>query len=166
MGPELGLVLPGLTVICTDSHTCTNGGIGALAFGVGSSESTHALATQTLRQRKPRQMRIRCDNRLAPGVTAKDLALHILGALGADAAVGHAVEFAGEAIDELEIEGRLTLCNLSVEMGARVGMIAPEHREDLRVPAWPPVCAAGRRLRSRGASVVAPGHRRGGPLRP
>lgn len=128
MGPELGLVLPGLTVICTDSHTCTNGGIGALAFGVGSSESTHALATQTLRQRKPRQMRIRCDNRLAPGVTAKDLALHILGALGADAAVGHAVEFAGEAIDELEIEGRLTLCNLSVEMGARVGMIAPDAR--------------------------------------
>ncbi|WP_218510883.1 3-isopropylmalate dehydratase large subunit [Variovorax sp. dw_308] len=128
MGPELGIVLPGLTVICGDSHTCTNGGLGAMAFGVGSSESTHALATQTLRQQKPRQMRIRCDGRLRAGVTAKDLALHIIGKLGAAAGVGSAIEFAGPAIDAMEVEGRLTLCNLSVELGARFGMVAPDAR--------------------------------------
>lgn len=126
MGPEMGIVLPGLTVICGDSHTCTNGGLGAMAFGVGSSESTHALATQTLRQQKPRRMRIRCDGRLAPGVTAKDLALHLIGRLGAAAGVGYAIEFAGPAIEALDVEGRLTLCNLSVELGARFGMVAPD----------------------------------------
>lgn len=126
MGPELGLVLPGLTVVCTDSHTCTNGGLGAMAFGVGSSESAHVLATQTLRQRKPRRMRVTCDGALAPGVSAKDLALHLLSVLGADGAVGHAVEFAGPAIEALAIEARLTLCNLAVEMGARFAMIAPD----------------------------------------
>lgn len=109
MGPELGIVLPGLTVICGDSHTCTNGGLGAMAFGVGSSESTHALATQTLRQQKPRRMRIHCDGRLSAGVTAKDLALHVIGRLGAAAGGGYAVEFAGQAIQALDIEGRLTL---------------------------------------------------------
>ena len=128
MGPELGLVLPGLTVICTDSHTCTNGALGALAFGVGSSESTHALATQTLRQRKPRRMRITCDGILPAGVSAKDLALHIVATLGADGGVGYAVEYAGSAIEALEIEGRLTVCNLSVELGARMGLIAPDAR--------------------------------------
>lgn len=128
MGPELGIVLPGLTVICGDSHTCTNGGLGAMAFGVGSSESTHALATQTLRQQKPRQMRIRCEGRLRTGVTAKDLALHIIGRLGAAAGVAHAIEFAGPAIEAMEVEGRLTLCNLSVELGARFGMVAPDER--------------------------------------
>ncbi|WP_420995591.1 3-isopropylmalate dehydratase large subunit [Cupriavidus sp. 30B13] len=128
MGPELGIVLPGLTVICGDSHTCTNGGLGAMAFGVGSSESTHALATQTLRQQKPRRMRIRCEGALAAGVTAKDLALHIIGKLGAAAGVGHAIEFAGPAIGALDVEGRLTLCNLSVELGARFGMVAPDER--------------------------------------
>lgn len=128
MGPELGIVLPGLTMICGDSHTCTNGGLGAMAFGVGSSESTHALATQTLRQQKPRQMRIRCEGSLRPGVTAKDLALHIIGKLGAAAGVAHAIEFAGPAIEAMEVEGRLTLCNLSVELGARFGMVAPDQR--------------------------------------
>jgi 3-isopropylmalate/(R)-2-methylmalate dehydratase large subunit len=128
MGPELGIVLPGLTVICGDSHTCTNGGLGALAFGVGSSESTHALATQTLRQRKPGQMRIICDGRLVAGVTAKDLALHIIAQLGANAGAGYAVEFAGSAISALEVEGRLTLCNLSVELGARFGFVAPDEK--------------------------------------
>ena len=126
MGPEMGIVLPGLTVICGDSHTCTNGGLGAMAFGVGSSESTHALATQTLRQQKPRRMRIRCDGRLAAGVTAKDLALHLIGRLGAAAGVGYAIEFAGPAVEALDVEGRLTLCNLSVELGARFGMVAPD----------------------------------------
>ncbi|MBT2303195.1 3-isopropylmalate dehydratase large subunit [Variovorax paradoxus] len=128
MGPELGIVLPGLTVICGDSHTCTNGGLGAMAFGVGSSESTHALATQTLRQQKPKQMRIRCEGTMRPGVTAKDLALHIIGKLGAAAGVAHAIEFAGPAIEVMDVEGRLTLCNLSVELGARFGMVAPDQR--------------------------------------
>ena len=128
MGPELGIVLPGLTVICGDSHTCTNGGLGALAFGVGTSESTHALATQTLRQQKPKQMRVCCEGALRPGVSAKDLALHIIGRLGAAAGVGMAIEFAGPAIEALEVEGRLTLCNMSVELGARFGMIAPDQK--------------------------------------
>jgi 3-isopropylmalate/(R)-2-methylmalate dehydratase large subunit len=128
MGPELGIVLPGLTVICGDSHTCTNGGVGALAFGVGSSESTHALATQTLRQQKPKRMRIRCDGALGPGVSAKDLALHIIGKFGTAAGVGCAIEFAGEAVRALDVEARLTLCNLTVELGARFGLIAPDQR--------------------------------------
>ncbi|WP_322107004.1 3-isopropylmalate dehydratase large subunit [Paraburkholderia sp. J41] len=126
MGPELGIVLPGLTLICGDSHTCTNGGLGALAFGVGSSESTHALATQTLRQQKPKQMRIRCDGQLPSNVTAKDLALYILGKLGAAGGVGFAIEYAGSAVRQLDVEARLTLCNLSIELGARCGMIAPD----------------------------------------
>ena len=128
MGPELGIVLPGLTVICGDSHTCTNGGLGALALGVGSSESTHALATQTLRMQKPRQLRIRCDGRLGQRVTAKDLALHIIGKLGTAAGVGSVVEFCGTAVEALEVEGRLTLCNLAVELGARAGIIAPDEK--------------------------------------
>ncbi|MDO8776761.1 MAG: 3-isopropylmalate dehydratase large subunit [Burkholderiaceae bacterium] len=128
MGPELGIVLPGLTVICGDSHTCTNGGLGAMAFGVGSSESTHALATQTLRQQKPKQLRIRCEGKLRAGVTAKDLALHIIGQLGSAAGVGAVVEFAGPTIEAMDVEGRLTLCNLSVELGARFGMVAPDQR--------------------------------------
>jgi 3-isopropylmalate/(R)-2-methylmalate dehydratase large subunit len=128
MGPELGIVLPGLTVICGDSHTCTNGGLGALAFGVGSSESTHALATQTLRMQKPKQLRIRCVGTLGHGVTAKDLALHIIGKLGTAAGVGSVVEFCGSVIEALEVEGRLTLCNLAVELGARAGIIAPDEK--------------------------------------
>ena len=128
MGPELGIVLPGLTVICGDSHTCTNGGIGALAFGVGSSECTHALATQTLRQQKPKTMRISCDGVLTAGVTAKDLALHIIGNLGAATGTGYAIEYAGTAVEALDVEARLTLCNLTVELGARSGMVAPDER--------------------------------------
>ncbi|MBN8750191.1 3-isopropylmalate dehydratase large subunit [Xylophilus ampelinus] len=128
MGPELGIVLPGMTVICGDSHTCTNGGLGALAFGVGSSESTHALATQTLRMQKPRQLRIRCEGRLRAGVTAKDLALHIIGTLGTAAGTGHAIEFCGPAVEALEVEERMTLCNLAVELGARSGVVAPDER--------------------------------------
>ncbi|WP_432262604.1 3-isopropylmalate dehydratase large subunit [Cupriavidus sp. TMH.W2] len=128
MGPELAIVLPGLTVICGDSHTCTNGGLGAMAFGVGSSESTHALVTQTLRQQKPKRMRIHCEGELPPGVTAKDLILHIIGQLGAAAGVGYAIEFDGTAIRKLDVEGRLTLCNLTVELGARFGMVAPDQK--------------------------------------
>jgi 3-isopropylmalate/(R)-2-methylmalate dehydratase large subunit len=126
MGPELGIVLPGATVICGDSHTCTNGGLGAFAFGVGSSDSTHALATQTLRQRKPKQMRIRFEGSMAKGVAAKDLALHLIGRLGGDAGVGYAIEYAGSTVRSMDIEGRLTLCNLTVELGAKSGTVAPD----------------------------------------
>ncbi len=128
MGPELGIVLPGVTVICGDSHTCTNGGLGALAFGVGSSELTHALATQTLRQRRPKRMRVRFDGKPGPGVTPKDMALHLIGRLGASAGTGFAVEYAGAAVRALGIEGRMTVCNLSIEMGAKIGMIAPDEK--------------------------------------
>ena len=126
MGPELGIVLPGTTVICGDSHTCTNGGIGALAFGVGSTELTHALATQTLRQQKPRRMRVRFESMPGPGVTPKDLILHLIGQIGAAAGTGYAVEYAGSAIRAMPLEGRLTICNLSIELGAKMGMIAPD----------------------------------------
>jgi 3-isopropylmalate/(R)-2-methylmalate dehydratase large subunit len=126
MAPELGLVLPGLTLICGDSHTCTNGGLGAVALGVGSTESAHALATSTLRLRKPGQMRIRLDGRAGPGVGAKDVILHVIGQLGAAAGVGHAIEYAGSAVSAMSVEQRLTLCNLSVELGARLGMVAPD----------------------------------------
>ncbi|MCY1267693.1 3-isopropylmalate dehydratase large subunit [compost metagenome] len=128
MAPELGVVLPGLTVICGDSHTCTNGGLGALAFGVGSSEVAHVLATQTLRQQKPKRMRVCCEGALAVGVSAKDLALHILKTLGATAGVGYAIEYTGSAVRQLDIEARLTLCNLSVELGARCGIVAPDDK--------------------------------------
>lgn len=144
MGPELGIVLPGLSVVCTDSHTCTNGGVGALAFGIGSSESVHVLATQTLRQQKPRRMRIRCEGLLGAGVTAKDLALHIIGQLGAAAGGGYAIEFAGTAVAALEVEARLTLCNLAVELGARFGLVAPDERTIawIRGRPWAPEGAA------------------------
>lgn len=128
IGPELGIILPGLTVVCGDSHTCTNGGLGALAFGIGSSEITHVLATQTLRQKKPRQMRIRVEGQLADGVTAKDLALYLIGRFGADAGVGYAIEYAGSTIRDMEIEQRLTLCNLTVELGAKCGIVAPDDK--------------------------------------
>jgi 3-isopropylmalate/(R)-2-methylmalate dehydratase large subunit len=126
MGPELGIVLPGTTVVCGDSHTCTNGGVGALAFGIGSSESSHVLATQTLRQQKPKRMRVRFDGEMEQGVTPKDLILHLIGRLGAAAGTGHAIEYAGSTIRRMAVEGRLTLCNLSVEIGAKVGMVAPD----------------------------------------
>ncbi len=140
MGPEQGIVLPGLSVICGDSHTCTNGGLGAMAFGVGSSESAHALVTQTLRQKRPKRMRIRCDGQLARGVTAKDLALHLIGRLGAAAGVGNAIEFAGAAVEALDVEDRLTLCNLSVELGARFGLVAPDEKtiDWVRGRTWAP----------------------------
>ncbi len=126
IGPELGLVLPGLTLICGDSHTCTNGGLGALAFGVGTSESSHALATSTLRQRKPRRMRVRLEGQRGAGVTAKDVVLHLIGKLGASAGIEHAIEFAGAGVRAMSVEERLTLCNLSVEFGARSGMVSAD----------------------------------------
>ncbi|HYF08626.1 MAG TPA: 3-isopropylmalate dehydratase large subunit, partial [Acetobacteraceae bacterium] len=126
MAPELGIVLPGATLVCGDSHTCTNGGVGALAFGIGASELRHVLATQTLPQKKPRRMRIRFEGAVPPGVTPKDMILAAIGRFGAGAGTGYAVEYAGSAVRALSIEGRLTLCNLSIEMGAKMGMVAPD----------------------------------------
>jgi 3-isopropylmalate/(R)-2-methylmalate dehydratase large subunit len=126
MGPELGIVQPGLTVICGDSHTCTNGALGAVAFGIGSSELTHALATQTLLQRKPKNLRVKFEGVRAPGVTAKDMALYLIGRIGASAGTGYAIEYAGPAVAALSVEERMTLCNLSIEMGAKIGLVAPD----------------------------------------
>lgn len=126
IGPEQGLTLPGLLINCGDSHTSTHGAFGALAFGVGATEVAHILATQTIWQKRPKVMRIRFDGQLAAGVTAKDMALHWIASLGADGAQGYAVEYAGDAVSALSMEGRLTLCNLSIEGGARMGMIAPD----------------------------------------
>jgi len=126
VGPEQGLTLPGLLIVCGDSHTSTHGALGAYAFGVGASEVAHVLMTQTLWQRKPKRMRITVDGTLASGVAAKDIALAIIARIGADGATGHAIEFAGSAIRALSVEGRLTLCNMSIEAGARSGMIAPD----------------------------------------
>ena len=162
MAPELGIVLPGVTLICGDSHTCTNGALGALAFGVGSSELTHALATQTLRQRKPRRMRLRFEG--APGrhVGPKDLILHAIGVLGAKAGTGFVVEYAGSAVRAMTIEERLTLCNLSIEMGAKMGLIAPDdstyeylagRRYAPTGAAWEASVAAWRQLRGDDGAV-------------
>jgi 3-isopropylmalate/(R)-2-methylmalate dehydratase large subunit len=128
MGPELGIVQPGLTVVCGDSHTCTNGALGAIAFGIGSSEVTHALATQTLLQRKPKNLRVRFEGSLGPGVTAKDMALHLLGRIGASAGTGYAIEYAGTTVQALSIEERMTLCNLSIELGAKIGLVAADEK--------------------------------------
>ncbi|MDB5510636.1 MAG: leuC [Enterovirga sp.] len=126
MGPELGITLPGVTLVCGDSHTCTHGGLGALAFGIGSSEVAHVLATQTLRQRKPKTMRVSFEGAIPTGVMPKDMILHLIGTLGAAAGTGYAVEYAGSAIRALGIEGRLTICNLSIELGAKMGFVAPD----------------------------------------
>lgn len=128
IGPELGIVLPGLSIACGDSHTCTNGALGALAIGVGSSEGAHALITQTLRLKRPKNMRIRLVGRPQVGIAAKDIALHLIRTFGTAAGTGHAIEFSGPVIDDMSIEERLTVCNLAVEMGARFGVMAPDRR--------------------------------------
>ncbi|WP_428562413.1 3-isopropylmalate dehydratase large subunit [Pseudolabrys sp.] len=126
VGPEQGLTLPGLLIVCGDSHTSTHGAFGAYAFGIGASEVAHVLMTQTLWQKKPKRMRIAVDGTAAPGIAAKDIALAIIAKIGADGAQGHAIEFAGSAIRALGMEGRLTLCNMSIEAGGRCGMVAPD----------------------------------------
>lgn len=128
IGPELGLTQPGMTIVCGDSHTSTHGAFGALAFGIGTSEVEHVLATQCLPQNKPRTMLINVSGCLPEGVTAKDLALGIIGRIGTDGATGHVIEYAGEAVRSLSMEGRMTLCNMSIEAGARAGMIAPDEK--------------------------------------
>lgn len=126
VSPEQGLTIPGCTLVCGDSHTATHGALGALAFGIGSSEVSHVLATQCLWQRRPMAMRIRIEGRPGVGVTAKDLALAVIGQIGAAGGTGHAIEYAGSAIRSLSIEGRLTVCNMTIEAGARAGMVAPD----------------------------------------
>ncbi|WP_376794499.1 3-isopropylmalate dehydratase large subunit [Thermogemmatispora sp.] len=126
IGPEQGLTLPGMTIVCGDSHTSTHGAVGALAFGIGTSEIEHVLATQCLLQKKPRSMNIRIEGSLGPGITAKDIALYMIGRLGTGVGTGHVVEFSGSAVRSLSMEGRMTLCNMAIEAGARAGMVAPD----------------------------------------
>jgi 3-isopropylmalate/(R)-2-methylmalate dehydratase large subunit len=126
IGPELGITLPGMTIVCGDSHTSTHGAFGSLAFGIGTSEVEHVLATQCLPQKKPKTMQIRIIGKLAEGVTSKDLALGIIGRIGTDGATGHVIEYTGDAIRALSMEARMTLCNMSIEAGARAGLIAPD----------------------------------------
>lgn len=167
MAPELAIVLPGLTLACGDSHTCTNGGVGAMAFGIGASELGHALATQTLPQRKPKRMRIRYEGTRGEGVTAKDMILAAIGRFGTAAGTGYAIEYAGSAVRALSLEQRLTLCNLSIEMGAKVGMVAPddvtfaylEGRDFApKGQAWEAALADWRRLRSDEGAVFDADH--------
>jgi 3-isopropylmalate/(R)-2-methylmalate dehydratase large subunit len=144
IGPELGVTQPGMTIVCGDSHTATHGAFGALAFGIGTSEVEHVLATQCLVQQRPRSMRVRYEGELGFGVTAKDLILGTIGQMGVDGAVGHVVEYAGPAIERLSMEGRMTICNMTIEGGGRGGMIAPdettftwvEERARAVDPAW------------------------------
>ena len=126
IGPELGLTQPGMTIVCGDSHTSTHGAFGALAFGIGTSEVEHVLATQCLWQERPRTMEIRVDGKLGLGVTAKDIILAMIGRIGTDGATGYVVEYRGAAIAALSMEERMTVCNMSIEAGARAGMIAPD----------------------------------------
>ncbi len=126
IGPEQGLTLPGMTIVCGDSHTATHGAFGALAFGIGTSEVEHVLATQTLIQREAKNMRITVNGKLNPGVTAKDIILAIIGKIGTAGGTGYVIEFAGEAIRSLSMEGRMTVCNMTIEGGARAGLIAPD----------------------------------------
>jgi 3-isopropylmalate/(R)-2-methylmalate dehydratase large subunit len=128
IGPEQGFTLPGMTIVCGDSHTSTHGAFGALAHGIGTSEVEHVLATQTLIQSKARNMRVSVDGALPPGVTAKDIILAIIGEIGTAGGTGHVIEYAGEAIRALSMEGRMTVCNMSIEGGARAGLIAPDEK--------------------------------------
>ncbi|GCE48649.1 3-isopropylmalate/(R)-2-methylmalate dehydratase large subunit [Thermosporothrix hazakensis] len=126
IGPELGITLPGMTVVCGDSHTSTHGAFGVFAIGIGTSEVEHVLATQCLLQKKPKTMNIRIEGTISPGVTAKDIALYVIQQLGTNVGTGHVIEFSGSAVRSLSMEGRMTLCNMAIEAGARAGMVAPD----------------------------------------
>lgn len=167
-GPELGLALPGATIVCPDSHTCTQGAMGALAWGIGASEAEHALATGTLRMTRPGTMRITVDGRLGHGVTAKDLALALLARFGADGGKGMAVEYAGEAVRAMDVEARMTLCNMATEFGAMTGLVAPDAvlfawlRGRTHAPsgaAWDAALAAWRDLRTDDGATFDVEHR-------
>ncbi len=128
VGPEQGFSLPGATIVCGDSHTAAHGGVGALAFGIGTSEVEHVLATQTLQLRRSKTMEIRVEGELGPGVTPKDLILHIIGVIGTGGGTGHVIEYRGAVFERMSVEGRLTVCNMSIEGGARAGLIAPDEK--------------------------------------
>ncbi|MSQ19995.1 MAG: 3-isopropylmalate dehydratase large subunit [Betaproteobacteria bacterium] len=128
IGPELGLTQPGILLLCGDSHTSTHGGLGALSWGIGASEVMHVLATQTIVQRRPKRMRVNIEGRLPAGVEPKDVILRLIGQIGAAGGTGYAIEYAGSAMQRMEIEGRLTICNLSIELGAKTGMVAPDDK--------------------------------------
>ena len=128
IGPEQGATLPGMTIVCGDSHTSTHGAFGALAFGIGTSEVEHALATQCLVQKKAKNMLVRVNGRTGPGITGKDIILAIIGRIGTAGGTGHAIEFAGDAIEQLSMEGRMSLCNMAIEAGARAGMVAVDDK--------------------------------------
>ena len=157
VGPEQGLTLPGMTVVCGDSHTATHGAFGALAHGIGTSEVEHVLATQCLIQKKMKNMLVRVDGELGPGVTAKDIVLHVIGLIGTAGGNGHAIEFGGETIRGISMEGRMTICNMAIEAGARVGMVAVDDTTldyvkgrpyAPRGALWEQACAAWRELYS------------------
>ena len=145
VAPEQGLTLPGLTIVCGDSHTSTHGAFGAYAFGIGASEATHVLMTQTLWQKRPKRMRVAISGALSIGLSAKDLALSLIARIGADGAQGHAIEYAGAGVRALSMEGRMTLCNLAIEAGARLGLIAPDEAT-FKFLLRAPICAQGRRV--------------------
>ncbi|HEX9835603.1 MAG TPA: aconitase family protein, partial [Alphaproteobacteria bacterium] len=128
IGPEQGFTQPGLVIVCGDSHTSTHGAFGALAFGIGTSEVEHVLATQTLIQASAKNMRVHIDGALPPGITAKDLILKIIGTIGTAGGTGHVIEYTGKAIADLSMEGRMTVCNMSIEGGARAGLVAPDEK--------------------------------------
>jgi len=128
VGPELGLTLPGALVVCGDSHTATHGALGCLAFGIGSTEIAHVLGTQTIWQKKAKSLRFNCDGELGVGVTAKDLILHLIAMIGTRGGTGHVIEYSGPAIRNLSLEGRMTVCNMSIEAGAKAGMVAPDQK--------------------------------------
>ena len=162
IGPEQGFTLPGVTLVCGDSHTATHGAFGALAYGIGTSEVEHVLATQTLIQSKSKNMRAVVDGKLPPGVTAKDIILAIIGEIGTAGGTGYALEYAGEAIRALSMEGRMTVCNMSVEAGAKAGFIAPDEkafaysrtgRNRPRARPGTRPCATGRRSRQTTAPI-------------
>src|SRR5256712_8159154 len=153
IGPELGLTQPGMVIVCGDSHTSTHGAFGALAFGIGTSEVEHVLATQCLVVMRPKTMEVRFDGAPAPGVTAKDLILALIGRIGTAGATGHVIEYTGEAIRGLSMEGRMTVCNMSIEAGARAGVIAPDETTFAYPPRRPPP--------PEGERLTPPGARRG-----
>ena len=155
IGPELGVTQPGMTIVCGDSHTSTHGAFGALAFGIGTSEVEHVLATQTLQQRKPSPCASSTRGELGYGVSAKDLILGTIGRIGVDGGVGHVIEYAGPPIEALSMEGRMTVCNMTIEAGGRAGMIAPDDTTFEWVEG-----RAGRAVRAAAGRVARAAHRR------
>ena len=162
IGPEQGFTLPGMTIVCGDSHTSTHGAFGALAFGIGTSEVEHVLATQTLLQKRPKNMRIAVDGELPFGVTAKDVILAIIGKIGTAGRTGHVVEYAGEVVRGLSMAGRMTICNMSIEAGARAGLIAPDDTTYRYIQGRPMAPKAGR-FRAGGGVLAHPALRTGAP---